>query len=115
MAKVLEDAARNGDYNILRQMTSIFLQCWREYAEHLKQFALTEDADKNASDFAEEIKAILQKIKVAAEDMDIDALDALLKELEQYQFEGTQEELFLSIKKAIINFDVESLQTLCDC
>ena len=47
--------------------------------------------------------------------MDIDALDALLKELEQYQFEGTQEELFLSIKKAIINFDVESLQTLCDC
>ncbi|MBO5167008.1 MAG: response regulator [Lachnospiraceae bacterium] len=115
MAKVLEDAARNGDYNILRQMTSIFLQCWRAYAEHLKEFSLTEDADKNASDFEEEIKVILQKIKAAAEDMDIDALDALLKELEQYQFEGTQEELFLSIKKAIINFDVESLQTLCDC
>ncbi len=115
MAKVLEDAARNGDYNILTHMTPIFLQCWREYAERLKPFTLTEDADKNASDFQEQIKAILIKIKTAAEDMDIDALDALLKELEQYQFKGAQEELFLNIKKAIINFDVESLQTLCDC
>jgi len=110
MAKVLEDAARNNDSEVLVQMTPIFIENWCEYKEHLSVFAENVNNTKSAVDFAEEIKEILRAVKVAAEDMDIDALDELLKQLEKYQFDDEQAEFMSNIKMAIINFDVEFLQ-----
>ncbi len=112
MAKVMEDAAREDDVETLKAMTPIFLERWRKYQEHLT--VLFPDADKDvgkaAEEFQEDINKILQDIKMAAEDMDIDALDELWKKLEQYQFAETQQLVLEGIHKAIMNFDVDYLQ-----
>ena len=112
MAKVMEDAARGDDVETLKAMTPIFLKRWRKYREHLSVlFPETDkDAGKTAEEFQEDINQILQEIKVAAEDMDIDALDELWKQLEQYQFTEAQQPLIDEIHKAIVNFDVDYLQ-----
>ena len=112
MAKVLEDAARNNECDVIKQMTPIFLKKWRKYKEHLQEFSDTGTGTKNAAEYWEQVEEIFHTIKDAAEDMDIDALDASLEKLEEYKFEGAQAEHFSQIKEAIINFDVTFLQSI---
>ncbi len=112
MAKVLEDAARNRDISTVQQLHPVFMKNWREYKEHLKPFAKEQNGDKKASEFIEEINSILQEMKAAAEDMDIDGLDEGVKKLEEYQFEGEQAKLFDDIKRAAVNLDAEFFEEL---
>lgn len=114
MAKVLEDAARNGETAVLETVTPVFLERWRGYKEKLAVFArVSEDATvKSANDFQEEITQILHRIKTAAEDMDIDELDRLKGQLEEYQFDEDRQEDIEKICMAVANFDVEFLQSM---
>ncbi len=114
MAKVLENAARNSDYTILMQMTPIFLQCLRGYKEHLSVFIEEKSGNKKVGEYQEEISKIFMEMQLAAEDMDIDKMDELLSQLEEYQFEEEQKETFEDIKRAVINLDVEFLEQF-DC
>ena len=112
MAKVLEDAARNGEVEVLEAMTSIFIERWKDYREKLNIFVpeCSEDSKKVASEFQEEIEELLKKIRSAAEDMDIDGLDQLWNQLNEYEFETDKQEALEKIQKAIVDFDVDFLQ-----
>ncbi|MBQ6887425.1 MAG: response regulator [Lachnospiraceae bacterium] len=112
MAKVLEDAARNNDCDVIHQMNPIFLKCWRDYKEHLNVFSDVAVGTKSAKEFWEQVEEIFREIKAAAEEMDIDILDASLKKLEEYRFEGEQAETFENVKTAIINLDVDFLESI---
>ena len=113
LAKVLEDAARKDECEILTMLTPVFLKRWREYQEHLRVITDTfdegENETKNAAEHSEQIADIIHEIKVAAEDTDVDALDELLVRLEQYRFEGEQKMWFEKVKRAIIDLDVDTL------
>jgi len=112
MAKVLEDAARNGEMDVLKAMTPIFLNRWRGYREILEMFAsvLVEADKKQADNFREEIQELVNRINTAAEEMDIDALDEIWGLLSEYQFGEEKQELLERIHKAIVEFDVDYLQ-----
>lgn len=127
MAKVLEDAARENQPDVLEMMTPLFLERWRAYKKKTEPLFLGEDnvsdepggymeteageaSGKEAGACKEEILKILEQIQVAAEEMDIDALDALWCRLEEYSFEGHQKEALEKIHIAILNFNVEFLQ-----
>lgn len=112
MAKVLEDSARNNEITVLESMTPIFIECWRAYKDKLCMFSRNSDNvnSKPADEFKQEIAEILQHIQRAAKEMDIDELDALWNQLEQFQFNDGQQEIIDNIHKAILNFDVEYLQ-----
>ncbi len=112
MANVLEDAARNSEYDVINQLTAIFLKKWREYQEHFNLFSEMGSGTKSASDNWEQVEEIFYRIKEAAEDLDIDALDESLVKLEEYSFEGKQLEKMELIKEAVINFDVTFLQNI---
>ena len=112
----MEDAARNNELDALKQMTPIFLKKWRKYKELLKELSdmtsSSNSSTKNATEYQEQIEEIFYKIQEAAEDIDIDALDEALAELEEYRFEGTQAEKFEQIKEAVINLDTTFLQSI---
>lgn len=111
MAKVLEDAARKDDITTLEAMTPIFLEYWRSYKEKLSAFSkVKEDNKKVANDYQEEINELLQRIKKAAEDMDIDQLDQIWSRLEEYRFDEEQQVVMEKIHRAIVDFDVDFLQ-----
>ena len=112
MAKVLEDAARNNECDLIKLMTPIFLKIWREYKVHLKDFSNTESATKNATEYGDQVEEIFHSIQKAAEEIDIDSLDLALAKLEEYQFEGKEAELFEQVREAIINLNLTFLQTL---
>ncbi len=112
MAKILEDAARNNECDVIKQMTPIFLKKWLEYKELLKEFSDVANGTKSAAEYQDQVEEILHTIKKAAEDMDIDALDESLEKLAEFKFEGEQVEQFEQIKEAIINLDITFLQSI---
>ncbi len=114
MAKVLEDAAREDKISIIEALTPVFLEYWRSYKDKLLVFSKVTDADgqeskKAAKEYRAEIMELLKRIKSAAEDMDIDALDSLWNELAQYEYEDAQKTYIDDIHKAVMNFDVDFL------
>jgi len=112
MAKVLEDAARSGDCNTIRQMLPTFLRYWYSFKEKLSQFAEEDTGTKSAREFETEVNAIFGQIRVAAKEMDLDVLDISLEKLKEYRFEGKQKELFSKIQDAIVNLDVDFLENV---
>ena len=112
MAKVLEDAAKNGDETVVNQLTPIFLKYWYECQEQLRVFSDTKKERKNAKEYKEEIQKIFIEIKSAAEEFDIDALDGCKEQLEQYYFDGEQETFIEQIKGAIVNLDTGYLSNI---
>ena len=126
MAKVLEDAARNGDTDALERVTPVFLTSWCAYKEKLKVVTGVSSEDdlpgegaigiesekKSATEYTAEIDALLAQVRTAAEDMDIDALDELWKQLSQYQYEGEQQVFIDKVHKAIVEFDVDFLRKM---
>ena len=111
MAKVLEDAARNGQAEVLQAMTPIFLGNWFGYSNRLEVFVPVSSTDKKmAADYGEEIQMLVKTMNQAAEEMDIDALDQIWKQLSEYQFSEEKQELLEQIHKAIMEFDVDYLQ-----
>ena len=54
----------------------------------------------------------LQQVKNAAEEMDIDALDQLWEQLDNYQFPEEKQEFIAQIHRAILDFDVDFLQNI---
>lgn len=112
MAKGLEDAGRNGQVDALDTMTPFFLDYWRGYKEKLKVFANEPENRKRrrAKDHPEEINNLMQQLKTAAENMDIDKLDELGNQLKDYCFEDDNKLMAENIQKAVLNFNVEFLQ-----
>ena len=110
MAKVLEDAARNGNIDVLERVTPVFLASWRSYKEKLTVITGDASGEKKAEVNTAEIDALLVQVRTAAEEMDIDALDELWKQLSQYQYDGEQQIFMEKVHKAIVEFDVDFLQ-----
>ncbi len=112
MAKVLEDAARCGNVDVLEKVTSVFLISWRSYKEKLKVITGDASGEQDATENMAEISELLAQVRAAAEDMDIDALDELWRQLAQYQYNGEQQEFIEKVHKAIVEFDVDFLQNV---
>lgn len=110
MAKVLEDAARGGEVEVLQSVTPVFLSTWRSYGDKLAAVVKSNAGTKNAKEHKEEIDSLLVQVRTAAEDMDIDALDLLWKQLAEFECEGELAEFMDRIHKAIVEFDVDYLQ-----
>ena len=112
MAKVLEDAARNNEVDILKAMTPIFIEKWCEYREKMPGFIRMNQVEnkKDAKDFKCEIQELIRNINIAAKEMDIDTLDSIWVQLSEYYFEDKSQEVVEQIHQAINAFDVDYLQ-----
>lgn len=113
LAKILEDAARSGELNVLKVMTCVFLEYWYSYQEKLAVFLPSAVKEKKrADDCKAEIQKLFQLINEAAEEMDIDALDLIWTQLAEYQFDKDKQDLLDKVHKAIMGFDVDYLQKI---
>ena len=108
MAKVMEDAARSNDREPIDAMMSIFAEKWMSYKEMLKVFAGSSEEELTSLDESG-WKDFIVKIKKAAEDMDISALDKLAAELKGYKVPDAYIRQCEDIQAAIVRFDVEFL------
>ncbi|MBQ7832452.1 MAG: response regulator [Lachnospiraceae bacterium] len=111
MAKVLEDAARREERSTLDVLTPVFLKEWTSFKERLADM-VSSDAQDRQQMSESNWNMFKGEIRKAAEDMDIDALDKILFDMQAYRVPEEYEEAYLKIQDAIGRFDVEYLMTI---
>ncbi len=112
MAMELEKAARNYNTDVIKALHPVFASRWNSYYELLSEVTGGNDDIKNAVDYMDEIEEIFEQIRLGAEGMDVDVLDAMSKLLDEYNFESPLSEKIEMVKMWILNFEIEKL---ADC
>ena len=111
LAKALEDAAKDANAMQINALMPVFEEKWEKYRISLSEKFAGENGEKTkAEPSSPEIQALLRRLREAAEDMDIDALDEIMGRLDGYEFPSEYDEKMQKIRLAVMNFDVEYLQ-----
>lgn len=112
MAKTLEDAARNGKISIIHSMHEIFIEKWMEITERLHVFETNKEEKLPASDHIENVIALLKSMKAAADEIELDKMDDIMKHLKKYSYEGALSEQIEKINSAVQRFDSDEVSEL---
>lgn len=111
LAKALEDAAKDANAMQINALMPVFEEKWEKYRISLSEKFAGENGEKTkAEPSSPEVQELLRRLREAAEDMDIDALDEIMGRLDGYEFPSEYDEKMQKIRLAVMNFDVEYLQ-----
>ncbi len=111
LAKILEDAARKEDIAQIHTLTPVFMEKWEWYRQLLdKNFGIKAEEKKAGDPDSKEIKELFARLREAAQEMDIDLLDDIMKEIDGYWFGPEYEEQLQKLRLAVMNFDIEYVQ-----
>ena len=103
VAKLLEYAARDGQLPVIESVTPVFLADWRGYKEKLQAFIPQQE--KQAIADMSEVIDLLEKLRYAMEDMDIDTSDEIMEQLRMYQFQENIQACIEKLGVAVTNLD----------
>ena len=111
LTKTLEEAAKDQNSKQISALMPIFEEKWEKYRVLLLINFEPDHSEKVQADPAsEEISELFRKLRDAAEEMDIDALDRIMEQIEGYSFPQEYEEKLQQIRLAVMNFDVDYLR-----
>lgn len=113
MAKELETAATDHNKEKIKENTSAFLQEWLLYKEKLSSCIEQESAKKQIEDVSD-ILILLQELKEAMENLDIDLADEVMNKLRQYKYISKVQADMDRLSTCVVNLDSEQAQTLIE-
>lgn len=113
-ALALEKAGNEQDAATIHANTDELLALYQKYRDILKPyFPEEEKKNEGSTPITPEILATAFTHMVAAiDDLDMDKMEAVAKELEPYQYEGKQEELYKNFCDAVENIDVDTCEAI---
>ena len=118
MAKLLEYAARDGDAAMIASMHDIFISEWRSYGEKLKGVFGTGDGavDEGGKEAADPdmIRAMMEMLKNALEDFDVDAADDIIDKIRSYSYPQEIEALIPELSAAVKDLDQDAAEDVMD-
>ena len=117
LAKVLEYAARDGEWETVSRLHEVFLREWRSYQEKLQAIpGVAEEPDESAAlDFdPEAVKALLSRVAKAMDDFDTDGADDAVKELGRFRLPSALAESFEKLRAAVLDVDADSAIRIAD-
>ncbi len=105
-----EEAVAAGELENICALMPVFAQKWTLYQQILRgKFGRDPGQKKPGDPNSEEIKALFQKLRSAAEEMDIDELDRVMGEIDTYTYAPEYDEKLQKIRLAVMNFDIDYL------
>lgn len=111
-AQRLEDAGKKGDTGYIRDNLEDFLTEYAGYKEKMSRLFPAETGDRKDErpEAGEEfMKEAFGKIRSAADDMDCDRLEEIIKEMNAYRIPGKYEELFRKVSESAAGFEYEEI------
>ena len=115
MAKVLEYAARDGDWETVSRLHDVFLREWRSYQEKLRSVPGVESGGPAALDFdPEAVKSLLSDVAEAMDEFDTDRADDAVKELGRFCLPPALAEGFEKLRAAVLDVDADSAIRITD-
>ncbi len=111
LAGKLEKAGKEHDTGYIREHHEEMMILYEEYGARLKSFF---DKDKGETVQADDglISIMYEEIREAAQDMDIDRLEAAFKDMEGYKLPDSEAGKFAEVKKCYDGFDYDGIVAL---
>ncbi|MCR5347207.1 MAG: response regulator, partial [Fretibacterium sp.] len=117
LARVLEYAARDGDWETVTRLHGVFLKEWRGFREKLRALpGVAEEPDGDgAADFdPEAVKALLSGVAEAMDNFDTDGADKAVEEIGRFRLPPALAERFEELKAAVLDVDGDSAMRIAD-
>lgn len=116
VALILENAAREERFEVLKALHHSFIEEWMSYREKLSFLAeCGEEEENNKKDLEKnEFKMYLRNMKQAIEEMDMDRMDEIMKTLEGYKYEEEIEIMIQQLGASVITMDTVMAEEISD-
>ena len=109
VAKMLEYAAKEERIDVIEKVTFVFLEQWRSYKELLKVCLQKENSiEKKELDY-KILEDLLNLMKVAMDDMDIDTADEIIDQLDNFYYPDDMLSNIEKLKTAVTNIEAEQV------
>ena len=105
----MEKAGNDNNAELIHQCTDAMLEQYRSYIQILQPFFPEEKkAQKEQKELTEDIlHHFFNDLRVAIEELDMDRMEEVMGNMEEYKYNNEQEEMFGQIKESIEEFDVD--------
>lgn len=109
MAANMEKAGNEENAGLIHRCTDEMLELYRGYEAILKTYFPEEKTGKTEKRkmTGEVLSGFFADMREAIDELDMDRMDEIISSMEEYQYEGRQEELFLKLKEAVEDFAVD--------
>lgn len=113
-AAELERAGNIGDLEMIHAKTDDMLEQYKSYIPILKPFCSTDKKEKRRKRPITDgvLKNSFEKLRLAMDDLDMDAMEAVVEEMKQYEYEGEAKTLFGQLQDATANIDIECCEAI---
>lgn len=113
MAAQAEQCGNNGDIKTIHEKTQLLLEKYLSYEDVLSPIFKKEDVTSAVKESIPEdvLKAMLNRMSEASDNLDMDEMEAVVNEMDKYSF-GEKEELFAALKNAVSYIDVDTIEEI---
>ncbi len=112
-AQLLENAGRSGDAEYIRANHGDFMEEYQSFKAPLSEiFAKEQMQGEMPEADPEMLHGVYGKIRAAAEDMDIEALESILSEMKKYRIPENERALWKELTDAVSRYDYDKITEL---
>ena len=112
-AELLENAGKEGNIQYIQENHSSVMEDYLSYKEALASVFMEaeDDGDGSGKPVADDfvMESIYDELRRAADDMDCDMVQAILKEADEYTLPESEQEKFLHIREKAKNYDYDGI------
>ena len=114
-AAFLEKAGNAREVDTIHKYTDEMLEQYIGYLEMLEPFCQDDEEDAKKSEISDDkLYSCFAKIRDAVEDLDMDQMEEVIREMDQYHYDEWQQELFSQLKEAADEMDVDRCEMILD-
>ncbi len=114
LAASLEQAGNAENADMIHAQTPDLLKQYSEYSRILAPYfpdEVTNDAEKADAD-EETLHTLFGKLREALDNLDMDDMEAVLKDMDQYRYTDWKHDLFERLKNAVDDIDVDACEEI---
>jgi len=113
MAKELEACGNAKDLATIHEKTGALLERYLGYYDILSEVFKTEEETGDKEPISPEALAdYFEKMLTAADELDMDLMEEISKEMDKFSYEGDAKDYMESLKEAAANIDVDSIEEI---
>lgn len=113
-AAELEKAGNARDTELLRERTDAMLERYRGYISVLEPFFKEEEKEEKERKAvsAEVLHGFFADMRDAIENLDMDRMEEVIRDMDEYGYNDWQKELYERLKEAVEDIDVDACETI---
>ncbi len=113
-AAYMEKAGNARNSAVIHRHTDEMLEQYFNYSSVLQPFCDEEKKDNTTQTriSSDTLQKLFESMEFALDNLDMDEMESVIHEMEQYSYEDEQQELFVQLREAVEELDVDTCETI---